>query len=253
MDRRSDGEPWVHGLARRLHQLAQRDQRSYAFAEAIATRDPTTAGRAFEQLIVDGFTQRGRALRLLTDAALVCLFRGSWPAAHRRAVLAETRQFECPIAAVLVEHVDETLIEADEESFKVPDYGESRPLTLGERRALARQPDRTIIDLAIGDPHPMVTAKLLDNPRLTEANVLRMAARRPVPARVLAEIGLHPKWRSRVRPATALVRNPHTPVPVALSLLPLLTARVVAELRRDAGIPAVVKELALLLLTETKT
>src|SRR5688572_8898608 len=65
-----------------------------------------------------------------------------------------------------------------EPEARVPDYGKGRPLTLGERKSIARRPRRDLIERALGDPHPEVIRLLLQNPRLTEADVIRICARR---------------------------------------------------------------------------
>jgi hypothetical protein len=105
-----------------------------------------------------------------------------------------------------------------------------RPLTLGERRALARRPSRYALDALMRDPHPMVVRALLDTPRLTEDQVVRMAARRPGRPAALVEIARHPRWILRPRVRLALVCNPSTPPTVALPLIPLLRQAELAEL-----------------------
>jgi hypothetical protein len=99
---------------------------------------------------------------------------------------------------------------------------QGRPLTLGERRALARRPSRVALDVLMRDQHPMVVRALLDTPRLTEDNVVRMAARRPGRPEALVEIARHPRWILRPRVRLALVCNPSTPPAVALPLVALL-------------------------------
>lgn len=54
---------------------------------------------------------------------------------------------------------------------------DSRPLTLGERKALARTHRRDKLLLMIRDPHPAVVAIVLDNPHVTEQDVVKMALR----------------------------------------------------------------------------
>ncbi len=54
-----------------------------------------------------------------------------------------------------------------------------RPLTLGERKALARTHRRDQLLLLIRDPHPQVVGILLDNPHVTEGDIVTMAASRP--------------------------------------------------------------------------
>lgn len=117
-----------------------------------------------------------------------------------------------------------------------------RPLTLGERRALARQPSRAALAALLRDPHPMVIAVVLKNPRLTEQDVVRMAAHRPANPAVMAEIAkLWSRWR-RVR--MALVLNPGCPPAVGVPLLGLLTRPELGEVARAVDLPPVVRATA---------
>ena len=80
----------------------------------------------------------------------------------------------------------------------MPDYGTGRTLTLGERKALARRPTRKAMEKLFADPHPVVIRTLLANPKVIEADVIRLAARRPNQPEVLAEIARSPRWAHRV-------------------------------------------------------
>ena len=114
---------------------------------------------------------------------------------------------------------------------KVPDFGRGRPLTLGERKALARTHDRTLIQRVVRDPHPDVVRILLGNPSLTEEDVVRICATRPNDPQVLQTVYRHRRWVVRYRPRNAIVRNPATPLDTALLLVPLLRK---SELREAA-------------------
>lgn len=119
---------------------------------------------------------------------------------------------------------------------------DGRPLTLGERRALARRASRHALDLLMRDPHPMVAALLLTNPRITEQDVLRMAALRPANAAVAGEIAK--RWTRRARVRRALVLNPGTPPAVAVPLLGLLTRPELGEVARAADLRPLVRATA---------
>jgi hypothetical protein len=110
----------------------------------------------------------------------------------------------------------------------VPDYGAGRELTVGERRSLARRPNRRSFEKLLLDPHPLVISQLLRNPRLVEDDVVRMAARRPSRIDVLEAIARMPRWLSRQRVRLALLLNPGTPPSIAI---PLLGACTRVELR----------------------
>lgn len=105
---------------------------------------------------------------------------------------------------------------------RIPDFGRGRPLTLGERKSLARTHNRSLIKRVVRDPHPDVIRILLDNPSLTEEDVVRVCAARPNDPEVLQTVYRHRRWIVRYRPRNAIVRNPDTPLDTALLLAPLL-------------------------------
>lgn len=122
------------------------------------------------------------------------------------------------------------------EEDRVPDYGRGRPLSLGERKSLARGTDRDMLERLLRDPHPDVIRQLLSNPKLTEDDVLRLAARRPCRPDVLLEIVRAPRWSHRARIRMSLVMNPDTPLTIAAPILGLLMRH---ELRLVATSPTV--------------
>jgi len=120
---------------------------------------------------------------------------------------------------------------------RIPDFGRGRPLTLGERKSLARTHDRSLIQRVVRDPHPHVIRILLDNPSLTEPDVVRVCARRPNDPEVLQAIYHHRRWVVRYRPRNALVRNPDTPLDIALLLAPLLRQGELKEAASASDLP----------------
>jgi hypothetical protein len=138
------------------------------------------------------------------------------------------------------EGAEETASPPDEDERRVPQYVPGRMLTLGERKSLARKPDRRFIDRITRDPSPAVIELLLGNPRLTEDDVVRMCARRPNSPEVLTLVFANPRWSSRPRVRRSLALNPATPEPLVAAVVPLLNPedlRAVAEDERIA--PAV--------------
>ena len=105
----------------------------------------------------------------------------------------------------------------------VPDYGSGRELTVGERRSLARSNDRRVLEKLLRDPHPLVLRQLLGNPRLTEDDVVRLAARRPLPSVVAPTLAESPRWLRRPRVRLTLLLNPGTPEPISMPLLAVCT------------------------------
>jgi hypothetical protein len=135
--------------------------------------------------------------------------------------------------------------ERDPNEERVPDYGKGRPLTLGERKSLARRPDRDVMARLLLDPHPDVIARLLENPRLTEDDVLRLAAKRPNRGDVLARIARAEKWMHRSRVRLAIVLNPWTPLDVAVPIVSLLMRQELKLVAEATMVPAPVRALCL--------
>ena len=125
-----------------------------------------------------------------------------------------------------------SVMTADPEDDRIPDYGKGRVLTLGERKALARRNDREMMARLLLDPHPEVIKGLLKNPRLTEDDVIRLAAKRPCRSDVLAEIARSVRWVHRPRVRLTIVLNPDTPLEIAGPISGLLMRQ---ELKLVAG------------------
>lgn len=126
----------------------------------------------------------------------------------------------------------------------VPDYGRGRELTLGERRALARQPNRRAFDKLLRDPHPLVLRNLLGNPRLTEDDVLRLAARRPLRDWITHELAQRPEWLLRPRVRMTLLHNPYADSHVAMALLVLCKRDELAEILENTSLHPVLRSSA---------
>lgn len=93
---------------------------------------------------------------------------------------------------------------------------------LGWRKQLGRIGSRDVLDRLLYDQQPSVIENLLANPRLTEREVVRIAAHRPTSAAILAVVFRHPRWLARYRVKRALALNPYTAPAQATSLLPSL-------------------------------
>lgn len=110
-------------------------------------------------------------------------------------------------------------------------------LPLGTRKWKARLHDRNLLARLVHDPDPAVVAILLQNPKVTEANVLRLASARPTKPEILLSVVQSARWLPRAEVIQALVQNPCTPLPARVALLPLLNRAELARLRQNATGP----------------
>lgn len=116
--------------------------------------------------------------------------------------------------------------------------------TVGERRALAKGQDRNILERLLYDQNPLVIRDLLLNPRLTERDVIKLAARRPNFPEVLEEIFNSSRWIVRYGVKVALARNPYTPPKIAIRLISFLMGSDLAEMMEDDTLHPEVREAA---------
>ncbi|HXI10309.1 MAG TPA: hypothetical protein VNK06_05835 [Thermodesulfobacteriota bacterium] len=105
-------------------------------------------------------------------------------------------------------------------------------MTLGERRTLSKGLIRDKLARLLADPDPMVVRNLLDNPRITEKDVLKIASKRPGSARILKTIAVHRVWSRRYDVIKALVSNPYALPRVTIALLDALLTQ---DLKAIAG------------------
>jgi hypothetical protein len=117
-------------------------------------------------------------------------------------------------------------------------------LTLGERRALSKSQLKENLDLLLSDPDPVVIGNLLNNPRITEREVLKIASKRPNSARILKLLALHAKWSKRYDVAKAVALNPYTLPRVSIALLEKMLSQDLSAISDDGTIHPEVKDAA---------
>ena len=101
---------------------------------------------------------------------------------------------------------------------------------VGYRISLARRALAGVIERLLFDPDARVVQVLLGNPRLTEAEVLKLAASRRAGPEALEAIAQSDRWIARYPVKVALANNPATPTRVVLGLLPYLLRQDLREL-----------------------
>jgi len=102
------------------------------------------------------------------------------------------------------------------ENNKLPDE------SLGWRKKCARGQDRLKLDRLLFDRNPSVVRLLLENPRIVERDVVKIAAMRPANPKCLHEVFTSSRWIPRYQVKVALACNPYTPVDIAMACVPHL-------------------------------
>jgi hypothetical protein len=119
-----------------------------------------------------------------------------------------------------------------------------KDVPVGMRKSLARRPDFKLIQRIARDQDHRVIEHLLDNPRLTENDVIRIGSARPTSPKALEAIFRHRRWISRYSVKKVIVFNPHSALSMALRLLPYLKLQDLDEVTSSSGLDPVLVETA---------
>lgn len=230
----------------RLKALRDPRMRMLALIEALRDGDPTTWVHALAAIVT-------RAQRLNDPDAAEALEALTHAAAdpsltyddRQRLHEAATTERLPAIARLFLVASPRTISQRELEKSLAPERPlrpTGRVLTLGERKALARTHDREQILLLLRDPHPAVVAILLDNPHLTESDIVRIAAARPAVPSSLSMVAAHPRWSVRHPVKRALVLNPTTPLADAIRIATTLRPLELRELAADVSLPETLRK-----------
>ena len=231
----------AEAFARRLSALEEGAIRAGAAGRHLAGLDPVSAVDLLEAFVTFGTEAWGTAAIAAVGQALRAPdspMDYEW----RAAVYAEARGRDLPHVSALF------LSPRPLRPFVEPrDRGDpvAARLTLGHKKAFARlrrDPDLLARLAAEGDP--AVVRELLRNPLVTEAEAVRIAARRPSRPETLRALHEDRRWRSRAAVRRALARNPFVETEIALHILPTLQAREVDEIADDGTLHPAVREAA---------
>lgn len=149
-------------------------------------------------------------------------------------------------SATAAEHIDAPLIDV-EVGPPVPAGTEAAPeggaagvqvgsLSVPDKLKLAMRGTREQRGLLIRDSNRIVAVAVLSSPKLTESEVENFARMANVAEEVLRIIGSSRVWTRNYVVAASLVKNPKTPLAIALGLLPRLNERDVKFVSSDRGV-----------------
>ncbi len=237
-DRRgSDPAQIAVGLCGSLSHLGDPEQRARALGARLAPLEPETIA-AVLAAIIEAADRREPGADLLVKAMISPGLRLALDERLALQVVAHARSAgRFDLAGMFLD------LPALDARLETPAPPLPKPLAkvpLGMRRAMARRNDIGLIERLLGDPDAAVVANLLNNPRITEIEVVRMASRSPVREEVLVAIAHHPRWGVSHRVRLTLAHNPGTPTALAIGLLHLLLDQDLREIAADGQLSQVV-------------
>ncbi len=243
-------------LVQRLKAIRDPQLRRFALADMLARGEPD----AWVSVLADLLRHAARTDDGDAQAAVECLAHAvamdPLRYAAREALYTAARNAELgAVARLFLDASPPTATEDELEAALAPQRPlkpRGRPLSLGERKSLARSARREFLVPMLRDPHPDVVVILLDNPHLTERDVVTVAAQRPAAPQSLACVAVHPRWSARYLVKRAVVLNPYTPTHVAVRLATTLRRNDLVEIARDSHLAPMLRSHAAELLVTAR-
>jgi regulator of extracellular matrix RemA (YlzA/DUF370 family) len=113
-----------------------------------------------------------------------------------------------------------------------------------DRMKLAMKGDREARGILIRDSNKVVCSAVVKNPRITEQEIENIAAMRTVAEEVLRIIALNRSWARSYLIIHNLARNPRTPVPTAMNILPRIRTKDLQNLTQNRNVSEAVRRQA---------
>lgn len=121
-----------------------------------------------------------------------------------------------------------------------------------DRAKLAMKGDREARNILIRDPNRVVAQAVVNNPRITEQEVEKIAAMRSISEDILRQIANSRQFSRHYSIVHNLARNPRTPIANVLTILSRLQLRDLATLSKNKNVSDAVRRQALRL-TQART
>ena len=146
----------------------------------------------------------------------------------------ETREPEFP--EELIEEIKE---EPDKEVFQSL-YQKVMKMGVGEKIKLATIGNREARTLLLKDPNRLILSAVVNSPRMTEEDIIKICQSRNVSDEVLRLIAARKELTKNYKVKIGLVSNPKTPVPISLKLLIYITENDLRSISKNKNISTVV-------------
>jgi hypothetical protein len=236
-----NGFPDPGELVKTLARIPDANQRGYALAERLRDMENDRVLEILKGILDHAVLGDEDSLRLyyglLTGNLAEIL--GSRRMSELVELAQEQQVFD--VVSVLIDIPAEGADEIPHQPFL---DGGLRETPLGMRKALARRPDFRMIERIARDQDHRVIRNLLDNPRVTERDVARIAATRPVSPKVLQVIYEHRRWITRHTIKKIIILNPYTPISMSLRLLAFMQVQDLDEIVLANELDSVLREQA---------
>lgn len=118
-------------------------------------------------------------------------------------------------------------------------------MSMKDRVKLAMKGNREARNILIRDPNRIVSQAVINNPRITEQEVEKIASMRSVTEEILRHIATDRQWARSYSIIHNLARNPRTPIANVMSILTRMQLRDLAALSKNRNVSDAVRRQAL--------
>lgn len=113
-----------------------------------------------------------------------------------------------------------------------------------DRMKLAMKGDREARSILVRDSNKVVSSGVVNNPRITEQEIENIAAMRTVAEEVLRLIAMNRSWARAYPIIHNLARNPRTPIPTVMNILPRIRTKDLLNLTQNRNVSEAVRRQA---------
>lgn len=117
-------------------------------------------------------------------------------------------------------------------------------MNVRDRKKLGSKGDREARSILIRDPNKIVASAVIHNPRITDQEAENIAAMRTVSDEVLRLMALNRAWARSYPIIHNLVRNPRTPIPSVIGILPRIRTKDLLNLAQNRNVSEAVRRQA---------
>ncbi|HEU4768683.1 MAG TPA: hypothetical protein VFS77_14975 [Pyrinomonadaceae bacterium] len=113
-----------------------------------------------------------------------------------------------------------------------------------DRMKLAMKGDREARGILIRDSNKVVCSAVVKNPRITDQEVENISAMRTVAGEVLRLIAMNRAWARSYTIIHNLAKNPRTPIPTAMNVLPRIRTKDLVNLSQNRNVSETIRRQA---------
>lgn len=118
-------------------------------------------------------------------------------------------------------------------------------MNMRDRMKLAMKGNREARNILIRDPNKIISTAVIQNPKITEQEVEKIANMRSISGDVLRMIAINRKWARNYKITLMLCLNPRTPLANVMSFLPRLQMKDLKSIPNNRNVPEAVRKNAL--------